>query len=222
MCPTVFYLRIVFLYCVLLIQTGCSMLDNPAIDTFKDAFKIGHSHKESPQFDPRFNYLYVTLQNRSTYLAGSPVSESLEHWYSALSDEITLSQGRIIDIHGTLTEWHRVHFTHLPSWASLLNHRQSVTYSRIRDQMPGYLVNEKEELRLTPLTTAPILTLRFHNANQLIWFEETNLTNSQLQPSFYALAQTQSTVQVVFTYTCLAPHYCLSLEQIPRQVITRP
>ncbi|HQT82413.1 MAG TPA: hypothetical protein PLQ34_09625 [Ferrovaceae bacterium] len=215
-------LRNIFLYCIVFIQTSCSTLDNPAVDTFKDAFNIGHSLTREPQFDPRFNYLYVTLKSHSTYLAGSPVSEPVEHWYSAKSDEITLTQGRIIDIHGTLTEWHRVRFTHLPSWQSLLNHIEPVIFSRIRDQMPGYLVDEKEQLRLTPLTKAPILTLRFHNANQLIWFEETNLTNSQLQPSFYALTKSNSTAYVVFTYTCLAPHYCLSLEQIPRQVIIRP
>lgn len=196
---------------------SCASIDNPALDTFKDAFKL-NSKKTVPLLNPKFNYLRVEIGTNLSYLASVPTSySSSQYWYSAKKDSIQLDQGRLTDISGSLIEWHRVKTEKIPNWQELMTKNYSISYYRSRDQMPGYQFNIVEHLTLRKLdfNQQPAFSLQYHQAQHLLWFKEINLTHPELSSTYYALEKNKKSPQVVFSHICLTKDYCLNIEQVP-------
>ncbi len=201
---------------ITLLLFGCANFDNAAIDTFKDAFHLNHKEL-TPNFNPKFNYLAVHASSGLIFMVTTPPSHvtDLVTWYSAQRDSLTLNQGRLANIYGTLTEWREVNLKEAPNWQRLLSSEQPITWHRVRNQLPGYLFNVHETLNIFKTIPPSVIKLNYHQANTLTWFQENNLTHPELGPSFYALSQHKHQYQVVFSQFCLAPNDCLTLEQVP-------
>lgn len=202
-----------------LLVTACSGGSRSVLDTMRLAMGGDQSGALHAPQNPAFQYLKVTSYGRPAYLVlgyTEPASGA-QVWYSAQGEVIKLQNGRLVGALGLETEWRDVRWGDVPAWQSLTHTPDSTewTFRRERDVMPGYRFNVSESLRLRAVSLGRVKTQlgkalpSLADSTAWLWFEE---NTTDLPPAFYALDAKRQPPQVVWTYQCLSPGFCLSLE----------
>lgn len=177
--------------------------------------------------NPLYRYLRIEVAGRSSallvlgYIDAHPQGD-IEVWYSAKREVIKTQNGRIVSTSGLELDWRRVQFSVAPpAWTHVPP--QGVTYSRLRDVMPGHHAAIHEQIELKPwlgqLPMALPATLPPAVARGYRWFREAPLDGSAqpVPPAWFALGMQGDLPVVVYSEQCLSANFCLKLQRWPVQ-----
>lgn len=172
---------------------------------------------------PDYEYLrfHLSLQTPLLvrgYVHASANGTTTETWYSAGAEVLRMQDGRIVATAGLRTDWSEVRYNNLPTWQAALTRPQ--TYTRQRDQMPGYHYGIQETLKLQAIAAVTSSELKGINPASLQWFEETVVSGNNpalpsLPPTQYAVQTQNGKATVVYAQQCLAPDLCFSWQRWP-------
>ncbi|MGQ0709261.1 MAG: YjbF family lipoprotein [Rhodoferax sp.] len=192
---------------------GCASEGSPGLSVLR-ALVRGELQgpAASPHYQPQYRYLRAQLNDfPAAYLVLGFVDPHpdgpTETWYSANGEILVLRDGRIIATTGLATDWSQVQYATWPRWTEV--GERPLLFSRIRDERPSYRFGIQEQLSLQqePSTTAhPTPAAPIANARWLM--EQT----PQLPPAWYALSPSEGQLRWAYTYQCLKPGFCLSLQ----------
>jgi hypothetical protein len=204
--------------------SGCAASQaDPASNNLRVFFLL--SAGDRAVLRPDYEYLRLHLPWQTAlmvlgYMVPNPDGSSSSVWYSAGAEFIQLSNGRIVTTGGLRTDWASVRYSALPSWQQAATAPQ--TYTRTRDQMPGYHFGIQETLQLRAI--APLMSTQLKNLDptRLQWFEESIVqtsvgTESSLPPNRYAVQLGINTATVVYAEQCLSTDLCFSWQRWPAQ-----
>lgn len=211
---------VVGLFLALMGLSGCQSTTDPTVEMFRAVF-LGGKNPTGEGLDPRFNYLRVTSRQRVAFFALGYVDPhpqgAIEVWYSAERETLRLQNGRVVGISGTLVEWREVRMPELPAWAELLARADPYQWIRIRDVMPGYQFNLRDELQLVPIPAPAKSSLVGFDAASLRWFEERMMTKFAgaefLMPARYAVQRVSDGAVVVYGEQCISADFCLTWQR---------
>ena len=210
---------------------GCASGSTPLADVLSamvseqlgTANAPGLSHKPNPLF----RYLRVEVAGRPAalmvlgYLDAHPQGD-IEVWYSTRREVIKIQNGRVVGTTGLAPDWRRVQFPVAPpSWVDL--HTEGVTYTRLRDEMPGYYVAISDQIEVKPWPGLPALvlptSLPVELASRYRWFSEVALNSNArpLPPSWFAWGFRGGQPTIVYSEQCLSVSFCLKLQSWPVQ-----
>lgn len=216
-------------WCCIPLLSACSLLtQNPALLT---ASKIlAHDEQvESSKLDPRFHYLRVVLSNRVVILASATpnidVPGAVTVWYSAEREVLRFRDGRLLAAVGLETEWREVRIPALPKWSELAQNSQPFKWARMRDVMPGYRYNLRDELILQRISIPADSQLKVLDPSSLIWFEERLVHGDGgdgMPPTRYAVDVSNGNEKVVYGEQCISKELCFSWQQWPVSEKDRP
>jgi hypothetical protein len=176
---------------------------------------------------PDYTYLRVHLTWQAPllvrgYWQQDPDGGQTETWYSAGAEVLRIKDGRMLSTAGLRTDWSAVRYGAVPTWSQAVQSAQTYTYTRQRDQMPGYHFGIQETLQLRPVNPPGGTELKGINPQTLRWFEETVVQVGSgvllpLPPTRYAVQWRQGQATVVYADQCLAPDLCFSWQRWPAQ-----
>lgn len=198
---------------------GCASQESPLVATISGLTRNSDNQKNLPALSTQFKYLRVQYnQLPAVYMVLGYVdtkeSQTIQTWYSADGEVIKLEEGRIVGTVGLPHDWSQVKLSGLPSW-KVLSSGQPASYSRQRDTKMGYaysvLDNVQVNLRSanahSPLPpTAPQLP------STAWWVEE---STSALPTAYIAVIPEKNDLLWVYSYQCLSPQACLSMQLWP-------
>jgi hypothetical protein len=194
---------------------GCQSGPDPTVEMIRAA--LFPSQPSGAGLDPRVSYLRVTARQRVAFFALGYVDPhpqgAIEVWYSAERETLRLQNGRVVGMSGAATEWRQVRLPALPSWSELRDRNSAFGWTRVRDVMPGYRFNLRDELQLRPIAVPARSALVGVDPASLYWFEETLLPGpgvDPLQPARYAVQTVQGEAVVVYGEQCLSADFCLT------------
>ena len=176
---------------------------------------------ESPNLDPKFEYLRVTRGKRIGLLWRGSVERSqplpVDVFYSGQGEVVRIQNGRIVGALGLTTEWRRVDVV-APSWSAIAKAPEQARVIRTRDVMPGYVSGLREELALRSIAPPSSSALRGVEPASLAWFEERVRSApppgvQPLPPSRYAVDLTRADGTVVYSEHCLAADLCFAWQR---------
>jgi hypothetical protein len=172
--------------------------------------------------DSRFHYLRLTVNGRVILLASGSLNidaaNALCVWYSSDREVLRLQNGRLVAVVGTISEWRNVRFPSLPTWGELAQSSQPLSWSRIRDVMPGYRYDVADDLVLQHIPAPKDSQMKHVDPNSLIWFQESMVRTSDrelLPVSRYAVVISKNSEQVVYGEQCVSKELCFSWQQWP-------
>lgn len=170
-----------------------------------------------------YEFLRVTIRDNTAILGLARVDPHPEgqiaHWSNALGEVLQIQEGRIVAAIGLPTEWRGVMLPKLPTWPDIAALNAPYRWTRVRDVMPGYRFNIRDELAVRAIAPPQKSGLRAVDPQTLTWFEEqfdrstvaqlgTALSpGTSLPPARYAVRM--STQTVLYSEQCLAPDLCL-------------
>jgi len=180
---------------------------------------------QTAHLNPAFRYLRIEAAGSPPallvlgYVDAHPQGD-IEVWYSAEKEVIKTQNGRIVGTAGLSPDWRNVRFaTTPPSWAYAKSVPQSVV--RVRDEMPGYRFGITEPLTLAAVVGQPGIDWPPHlpadATGHYNWYRESiaGPSAAALPASWYAVGNHQGTQTVVYSFQCLGPQLCLSLQRWP-------
>lgn len=133
-------------------------------------------------------------------------------WTSGLGEVLRVQEGRLISATGLRTEWRHVVLPKMPDWPQIAAMQKPLQWVRVRDVMPGYRFEVRDELSVRAIPAPEKSALRVLDPKTLSWFEE-RLANRppssdlMLPPARYAVRMNTETV--VYAEQCLARDLCL-------------
>jgi hypothetical protein len=210
---------------------GCSsgsLLSDVSRAIIKEQFGAGGDTIASSTLNPSFRHLRVNVPGVSPallvlgYVDHDPQGD-IEVWYSAKREVIKTQNGRIVGASGLDVEWRSVRFTTAPpAWDGLT--QASYTFTRVRDEMPGYRYGIADQLILSRVAGVPSValpaSLPLNVAKSYEWVRE---SSSSAQPglpdSWYALEKVDGKFHVAYSYQCLSKQLCLNLQRWPIQKV---
>lgn len=214
---------------------GCAsggLLSDVTGALWQEQFGSGVDAVTSAPLNPAYRYLRVQIPGRLAALlvlgyVDADAQGDIEVWYSARQEVIKLQNGRIIGTAGLELDWRSVRFSPAaPPWG--LAASQANTFTRVRDEMPGYRYALSDQIVLasalgvSPMTLPASLPPEL--AQQYTWVREAHVVASSGAPgqaglpdSWYALEKLQDGWRVAYSYQCLSAQYCLSLQRWPIQ-----
>jgi hypothetical protein len=200
-------------------MAGCASESTAIAETLR-FFRGGQDYAAAKSLDPHLRYLRIVKGKRTAllvlgYVDAPSDAHPVETWYSAEGEVIKLKDGRIIGTTGLTTDWREVRLPPLPSWQSVST--QVITYTRERDEMPGYRMNVRETMRLARLPTYAPQSLD-GSREDLQWFEESVQdpgNGAPLPASHYALQVIEGQSQIVYAEQCLTAALCFSWQRWP-------
>lgn len=195
---------------------GCQSGPDPTIEMLRAVFFA--PQPSGAGLDPRVSYLRVTGRQRVAFFALGYVDlhpqGAIEVWYSAERETLRLQNGRVVGMSGAATEWRQVRLPVLPSWSELRDRNSTFGWTRVRDVMPGYRFNLRDELQLQPIAVPARSALVGVDPASLYWFEETMASGAgvadPLPPARYAVQTVQGEAVVVYGEQCLSVDFCLT------------
>lgn len=214
--------NVLLLLCASLALGACATDSNPVLQTMQAAVKRGKTADE-PKLNPNLRYLRVTIGGRVAYLALGYLDPhpqgTIEVWYSGDREVVRLLNGRLVGATGLATEWRSVALPELPTWSVIAASRQSMTWIRTRDVMPGYRYGVRDSLELI-VTRAPARSaLQGVDPATLIWFEEHIVgeapKDAALPPARYAVQMKTEGAVVVYGEQCIAADTCFTWQRWP-------
>lgn len=206
-----------------LVLSGCASQESPIAATFSH---IAHGTLLSPKdttpptLDKRYRYLRVQYnQLPAVYMVlgylDSQDTQSVETWYSADGEVIQLREGRIVGTAGLPYDWAHVKLSALPNWGELAN-GQPMAYTRQRDSRVGYAYNVTDHIEVVrPSGTSAALQFPAtapRLPDTAWWVQE---TTSALPAAYVAVLPTANGPTWVYSYQCLTPQVCLSMQPWP-------
>ena len=198
---------------------GCSSGLSALGQTAWAAFRPNASPLEA-RLNPNFQYLRVTVNGRVLFLAlGNEESSSggpIEIWYSAKKEVLKFQHGRLVGADGLTPEWRNVMLVGAPSWSDLAKSKHDVTWTRIRDVMPGYRYGVHDELSVRRIVTPRSTELKGVAPASLTWFEErmrTSVPEMALPPARYAVSFVGGKARVVYGEQCLSKDICFTWQR---------
>jgi hypothetical protein len=136
-------------------------------------------------------------------------------WYSTEGEVISLQNGRVVNTAGLETDWRAVKNFSLPAWKDMIG-RNAVTYSRERDEMPGYRFGIKETVSLYPVDVPSNAKLVGITATTLRWYEESVIGQPGGLPSArFAVQVKDGATRIVYGEQCLAKTLCIAWQVWP-------
>lgn len=207
------------LFGVLALLGGCAV--EPASQAVVDAYRLirseGAADSSASGLNPDLKYLRVQIDEREVFMALGYVDPTpvgpVEVWYSAESDVLRLSDGRVVGaIMKTGTNWLSVSFAHLPGWDTV---GEQAVFERARDVSPGYRYGINEKILIRRIAPPKDTQLKNIPASSLTWFEET-VQGGADRPARYAVRMDSlGAHQVVYAEQCLSSEYCFSWQDWP-------
>lgn len=175
--------------------------------------------------NPAYRYLRVQAGDSAPallvlgYVDQHPGGE-VQVWYSAKGEVLKLQDGRIVGTAGLATDWQAVSFAPaLPAWNAVSP--EGLVFTRRHDQTPGYRAGLSETVRLQAWPGLPGLalpaSLPLAQAHSYAWYREQveQPSPSSLPPAWFALAEREGRLGVVYSEQCLSPSLCLRLQAWP-------
>lgn len=210
------------------VLTGCSsgtLVTDMARKLYQQQFGSVEDFTQTAPLNPAYRYLRAEFTGHPSallvlgYVDAHPHGD-VEVWYGANKEIIKIQQGRIVGTAGLPLNWQNVRYVGaLPSWSADPSGPQGVV--RERDEAPGYRYGLQEQLSFQAIAgVAPIVlpqTLPPQMAQRYRWYREAGVNASAggLPASWFAVGPYQGKQAVVFTYQCLGPDVCLSLQRWP-------
>jgi hypothetical protein len=199
---------------------GCASHQSAAYEVARSIVRPNAAIDAQP-LDPALHYLRVTSNGKAALMvlgytdpdaSGPPV----QIWYSAVGEVLRLQDGRLKGLTGTPVEWRAVSWpTGVPGWKALVAGQTisaATLYERLRDEMPGYRLNVRDQLRLQPVAPPANTELTGLAPGALTWFEEWP-ADALLPPARYGLRP--DTAEVIYGEQCLHLSLCLSWQRWP-------
>ena len=223
---------------LVVLASGCSSLVGPETETVTYLFNQGESTKVrldklASRLNPSLRYLLVHQEgNLPTLLVLGNLLQvpegTVEVWYSAQGEIFKFQAGRLVGTNGLPVDWTSVRFlSKIPSWETVSANKAPV-YMRSRSELPSYLSNIEEPLRLTrvAIPTNGTLSLPFALSEALprssmtdyTWFREQVVSDSvpaALPESWFAVSQETGGTRVVFSRQCVSAQMCFQFLQWP-------
>jgi len=214
--------NVLLLLCSSILLWACATDGNPVVQTMQATLKRGKSADE-PKLNPNLRYLRVTIEGRVAFLAlgylDSHAQGTIEVWYSGDREVVRLLDGRLVGATGLAKEWRTVALPELPDWSNLAASKQTFTWVRVRDVMPGYRYGVRDSLELS-VTQAPARSaLQGIDPASLTWFEERLVgevpKSLALPPARYAVQTRTDGALVVYAEQCIAADTCFTWQRWP-------
>jgi hypothetical protein len=207
-----------------LVLGGCTTSMGAAIDSLKYiAARSGQA--DTAKLDPEFDYLRVTRGSHVGLLWRGNIEQApvapIEVYYSGSGEVLRLQNGRLVGALGLATEWRRVE-VNAPAWRVVAGAGQSPPFVRVRDVMPGYRANVRDELRLGVIDPPSRSGLQRLDPKALTWFEETvarpgglrfRSAPQVLPPARYAVDLSGGKETVIYSEQCLSPEFCFTWQR---------
>lgn len=168
--------------------------------------------------NPNYRYLRVQLMDKPPallvlgYLDPHPQGE-IEVWYASGGETLKLQNGRIVGATGLAVNWLRLSNPMAPpDWQNVT--AAGATFSRVRDESPGYRFDIHDKVLVTALAQAPVA-----QASAQRWFSETySSSHSESLPmAFFGVNLCPGKSLVVYSRQCLSAQLCLTLQPWPPQ-----
>ena len=176
---------------------------------------------------PSRRYLRASIEGRTVllvlgYLEASPEAE-IEVWYSAQGEVLKLQRGRIVGTAGLAIDWREVSFSQPPPNWKALSKLGSLSYTRNRDEMPGYRFGLRDAVTARLIAPPKDTLIQRLAPDSLHWTEETsapanaatNVADLPLPPARFAFSASQEGGAPVYSEQCLTPTLCLALQRWP-------
>ncbi len=213
--------RIVVLGCAFALTACSSITQNPIIPTIGQI--VPHDrHVDSAQLDSRFHYLRLTVNGRVILLASGTLHiddiDAMSVWYSADREVLRFQNGRLLAAVGATSEWRKVRLPALPTWSELAKNSKPLSWTRIRDAMPGYRYDVADDLILQRIAAPNDSELQAIEPSSLVWFEErmVHTSDSDVLPAArYAVAISKTNERVVYGEQCVSKDLCFTWQQWP-------
>ena len=193
--------------------SGCTSTGQLWLKTAQAALHGGSNASEPT--NPKYQYLRCIINGRTLFLAKGFTDETasgpIETWYSGGGEVIKLLNGRIVGTAGITPEWRNVRYSNAPSWdvmAAASPGPSSMSYTRTRDVMPGYLYGIQDEVQVIRLASSTP-----ENMGSVVVEERMTSTAQPLPAALYRLQQQDGHWRVVASKQCLSERFCLTLEQ---------
>ena len=223
---------------LIVLASGCSSLLGPETETAAYLFHKKEStqarlDKLASRLNPSLRYLLVHQEgNLPTLLVLGNVLQvpegPVEVWYSAQGELFKFQAGRLVGTNGLPVDWTSVRFlSKIPSWETVSVNKAPV-YMRSRSELPSYLSNIEEPLRLTRMVLSADGTLRLpfslseamppSSLKNYTWFREqvgADSPHAVLPESWFAVAQENGEERVVFSRQCVSAQMCFQFLQWP-------
>ncbi|MDD5247885.1 MAG: YjbF family lipoprotein [Rhodocyclaceae bacterium] len=171
---------------------------------------------------PDYRYLRATVDGRTVLLVLGYVEPhpggNIDVWYSAEHEVIKLQHGHIIATAGLATDWREVRFVAPPDWHAMAA-QQTTTYTRERDEMPGYHFGIREVVTARPIAAPGTTLIKAIDPASLRWIEESAQSQTPnavpLPPARFAFDPRADNETVIYSEQCLSPSLCLALQSWP-------
>lgn len=203
---------------VFVVLSGCG--HTPVTRTLIEAFSSGQS-VSGVALNPKYEYLRVVFEGNEAllvlgYAEPHPLAE-VQTWYSSAGEVIKIQSGRIIASQGFPIDWLSVRYQDLPDWKEL-KASKGATFTRIRDQMPGYKFGIEDRIVIRKVVAPVNALMKGIDASSLLWFEETVQGSPANLPSArYALKDINGKLSVVYGEQCFDFTQCMAWQTWPAQ-----
>jgi hypothetical protein len=137
----------------------------------------------------------------------------VEVWIGAGGEVLRLQNGRVKGMSGFPTEWRQVALPAFPAWSAIAAASQPHEWTRVRDVMPGYQSDLRDQLAVRSITPPGRSRIRGYDPNSLGWFEERVVLSKgvpELPPARYAVENDAGKETVVYGEQCLSRDMCFT------------
>ena len=234
---------------LVLLLNACGFRAAPSFQAVPDYFRAGSSPVgtvlASGRLDPSLQFLHVTIENESPALlvlgyVDAPVvgQPAVLTWYSGTRQALQTQQGRVVYLSGLSGAPAQVRYQ--PSPIPWPNPKSPFTVQRMWDVPTLYQYSLQESLTLQAIDVADVpRVIQRHLSRHLLPYVPggMRLKGAQAHPSswlwfvehgpagpvsWYATANIQGSVQVVYSYQCVLVNQCLHLAPWPLAGVVLP
>lgn len=201
---------------VLTLLSGCG--HTPVTQTLVEAFGKGTGVSQL-QLNPKFQYLKVTSGKSEALMVlgytNTHPQGLVQTWYTQSGEVLQLQNGRIVSTKGLSADWWAVQYQGLPTWEMLLR-TKTATFTRARDEMPGYRFGVSETITLQRIQPPKDAHLQGVSPSSLVWFEE-RVQGQAVASARFGLKMDQQTATVVYGEQCLSADFCIAWQTWPEK-----
>jgi hypothetical protein len=191
---------------------GCTNLWQAGIDAMR-AVQPQTIHPSQLHLDPNLQYLKVTVNRQELLMVLGYHFDDQQVWFSSDRAVLKTKKGYLLDLDGFEVNWHNIQG---PDLATVLLLKKPTAYTRVRDQSPGYRVQIRESVLLTPLDGPPRdAPAGLMQQQSLRWFKEevrsryAEQLSAEPLPGFFAVDTSQKPIRIVYGKQCLRMDYCI-------------
>jgi len=214
---------------------GCSTESEAVFQTARSAI-FRDSKIDKTALNSNYRYLRVTTtEGREAllvlgYVDAGAEGVPVEVWYSGEREALRLQNGRLVSAVGMPQEWRNVSIPSMPDWGALTERSLPLRWTRVRDVMPGYRVNVRDEVTLHAIAPPGNTKLQGLDPTRLVWFEErvdtldraplawlrgAFIPENALPPARYGVAKNFGAAAVVYAEQCLEWNFCFAWQRWP-------